>query len=113
MGGIFTVHSLKSWVQIKYHCDSQYELRTGINESDSKKSDAGLKRVEGSSKGSYGHNNQKEVNSFHNEQGRMIPPKKARQIWSTVGLQLSGVAGNSRTHTSGQMMEGLDSHAEV
>lgn len=34
MGGIFTVHSLKNWVQIKSHHDSQSELRMiGIKES--------------------------------------------------------------------------------
>lgn len=37
MGDIFTVHSLKNWVPIKNHYDSQYELRmTGIKESGNK-----------------------------------------------------------------------------
>lgn len=51
------------------------------------------KRAEGSSKGSYSHKTQKEVNYFHNQQDRMIPKKSLAK--STVGLQLSGGAWSS------------------
>lgn len=52
----------------------------------------------GNSKGPSSQKIQEDENSFHNET-RQNDPKKNRLAKPTVGLQLSGVAGNSRTHT--------------